>query len=70
LTDISDDTLRLVRAAEVQAMYRDQKGDYLRRYGWRMLNARKQQRWESANGVKATLAGACHIQAMADLEET
>jgi hypothetical protein len=70
MTDLSPDTLAQVRAASVQSMSREQRERYLRSKGWRRLNSGKQQKWEARNGVKATLAGACQIQVMADLGES
>jgi hypothetical protein len=42
MTDSTAEILRLIRAAEVQAMYKAERADYLRRHGRKMLNGRKQ----------------------------
>jgi hypothetical protein len=68
LTDPDPDTWRLVRAVSVQTMSRHQKGDYLREHGWICLHHRKQQRWVSRNGVRATLAGAIELQLLQDFD--
>ena len=68
MTDLSDDTIRLVHAATIAQMSRPEREQYLRSRGWRRLNPGKQQRWQSLSGITATLAGAVQLQAMADLE--
>jgi hypothetical protein len=67
---LNEDALRLVRAAKLAAMDKDQRAAYLRAAGWRCINNRKQQRWQSASGIVATLAGAVQLQALAELEES
>jgi hypothetical protein len=66
MTDLSDDTLRQVRTAEVQAMGRDQKLRWLRSRGWRSAG---NNRWRSRNGMLASFGNAVHIQLMAELDE-
>jgi hypothetical protein len=39
------------------------------RVGWHRTKPNKQQRWVSPNGIVATLAGACRLQFLADMEE-
>jgi hypothetical protein len=67
MTDPTDDTLALVRAASVASMSKDQRADYLRGRGWRRLDSRKQQKWMAPSGLTATLAGACQLQVLADM---
>jgi hypothetical protein len=66
MTDLSDDIIPLVRAAEVRAMDKEGKASYLRSRGWRRTKPNKQQRWQSPGGITATLAGAVQLQVLAD----
>jgi hypothetical protein len=67
------DFLAEVRRAEAescaQRMSKTAKASHLRQRGWRRASSTGTERWvDQHNGVSATLAGACVIQLLRDLE--
>jgi hypothetical protein len=68
MTDLSDDTIRLVHAASVAHMSKPEREHYRRSRRLRRLKPGKQQKWVSRSGITATLAGATQLKTMADLE--
>jgi hypothetical protein len=69
LTDNSlDDTLKWIRGAEVQTMSKAERASYLHSRGWRKLNGGTTPKWRSPDGIVATTAAACRLQAIADME--
>jgi hypothetical protein len=65
MTDDVTDTLREIRAARVRAMSHDEKVAFLRSHGWQRERG---NRWHAPNGLVASLANACRLQLLADLE--
>jgi hypothetical protein len=59
------DTLRQIRAAEVQTMTKYEKVAYLKSKGWRNADG---NRWRNRDGLYTTFASAVTTQMLADLD--